>query len=145
MGNEDFRQRLSQLAESWEERRVSVTLGRRRVQPAQLELLGLIHGWAREALRDVVSVYGSTVKAALSPLESGGGQTFRVEVGESHATFEVMLDGGHKDSWRTTAVVRLSGEPAEKAHSHRPREWSRRRVEEIVLQMVGAFERGRVA
>jgi len=92
---------------------------------------------------DVAFVYGAAIETEISSIGSPDDHLFVMKVGPSHANFRLEEDGGHEGVWRIAAVATLSGDAPEKVHAHRPREWTRQRVEEIVLQLASAFERSR--
>lgn len=143
---EPFERRVRALRDSWEERRQVRQLSHAQEFSAQFRLLATLHAWAVQAIDDIGRVYGPGVSVTLSParLPSEAG-AFTITVQERFtATFTLMERRGTPGSWRLDVQVSDRGTgngstPAGPERRHGG--WTRARFEEIVLSLLGAYER----
>ena len=126
------------------ERRETGTLSRSHDLESQLRVFENVHRWASECLGDIDIVYGEALNTAIDPLAgSGASRRFAVVVGgDERATFELVDRGtAERPAWLVVVRVAAGGRPREA--ERRIRFWRRPQVEEIVLSLLGAYERAR--
>ncbi len=137
-----FEARVRSLHQAWLERRESWVLSRTHDVDSQRLVLANVHRWASECIEDVRHVYGETLPLTIEPL--GERDCFDVAIGASQcATFELVdRRNGERPSWQVVArVVTRGDEDAQAADERRVRRWGRAQVEEILLSLLGAYER----
>lgn len=91
---------------------------------------------------DIDIVYGEALNTAIDPLAgSGASRRFAVAVGgDERATFELVDRGtAERPAWLGVVRVAAGGRPREGERCIRF--WRRPQVEEIVLSLLGAYER----
>lgn len=137
-----FEARVRSLHQAWLERRESWVLSRAHDLDSQRRVLANVHGWASECIEDVRHVYGETLPLTIEPLGEPG--CFNVAVGASQCATFALVDRGNPErpSWQVVArVVTHGDEGGQAADERRVRRWGRAQVEEILLSLLGAYER----
>ena len=143
---ESFLGRVQALRQSWVERRQMKGLTSAHDFASQYQLLLTLHGWANQNVGDVRAVYGPELRAVLSPapgLEEGP-PAFCVTFAEAYrVTFALTerrrLGAAHWFISVNTAGPRGGAVAAgpERRNGH----WTRSRMEEVLLSVLGAYER----
>ena len=137
-----FEARVRSLRQAWLERRESWVLSRAHDIGSQRRILANVHAWASECIEDVRQVYGETLPLTIEPL--GERDRFGVLISADQcAAFELVDRGSdERSSWQVVARVATRGaEAAQATDERRVRRWSRAQVEEILLSLLGAYER----
>ncbi|MGD9932572.1 MAG: hypothetical protein AB7T37_02550 [Dehalococcoidia bacterium] len=146
-GSGSFESRLRALYDRWEERREIGLLARSHDFASQFELLRRMHGWATECSEAVVRVYGAELPVTLSPMpDPGDNPAFTLSIGRGRVTFSLInRDRATSQSWFITGqrVAAGSGTPSAVGPHRSDGSWSRPLVEELLLDLVAAFERRR--
>lgn len=148
MSGDSFQRRVELLRDSWAERRQLKGLASVHDFESQFGLLGTLHTWAEEATNDVLAVYGSTLAMSVSPRPDSvnGSQAFSVTVGDSYTVTFSLTErrrmGGSR--WFISVTVG-SGGPGGSIVAAGPErrngQWTRARLEDILLSVLGAYER----
>lgn len=145
MIREPFRYRVEALREAWRDRRDAARLSARRDQPAQEQLLRLLHEWVAASLVDVRAVYGPSLPAFLDPESAeaaAAAGAFTVTIGPGAAAFALRQqrrEGAH--AWRIASTITVAGQPLSAARGARARRWTRAKVDDIILTLLAAYER----
>ena len=144
---ESFVGRVRALRESWLERRQIARFATARDLQSQHELLLTLHSWAADAVTDVRAVYGESFAVELTPPpavpEVAAGFTVAVK-GEHAVTFALAerrrLAGSR---WHVAVTVREPGSVGitQAGPERRNGQWTRGRLEDLVLSILGAYER----
>jgi hypothetical protein len=144
---ESFATRVQALRESWAERRQVARYSGSHDFDSQLQLLLTLHEWCSEAVAEVQSVYGDTLDIDLSARPNASEQPpgFTLLVGGSYAiTFTLVerkrLAGSR---WHVSVAVRSpgSGTVTHAGPERRNGQWTRTRLEDVLLSVLGAYER----
>ena len=147
MSGESFGQRVRQLRDSWNERREARGVARAHDFESQFELLGTLHRWAEEAVSEIQGVYGDAIRVSLTPDQlDAGSAAFTAFLGDSFGlTFS--LDERRRlgaSRWFISASVgsrAVDRGQAAAAPERRTGLWTRKRLEELFLTILGAYER----
>lgn len=137
-----FEARVRSLHQAWLERRESWGVSRAHDIDSQRRVLSNVHRWASECIEDVRHVYGETLPLTIEPL--GERDRFEVLIGAGQCAAFALTERGNggRASWQVVAqVVTRGGEAAEATDERRVRRWGRAQVEEILLSLLGAYER----
>jgi hypothetical protein len=152
MHSEPFVGRVQALRESWEERRQLRSIAGLHDYASQLRLIQAMHGWAEEAVEEIRTVYGGAVSISLSPCPEAPPDHREVELG-----FAVMVEPRFSavfvlhdrrrapgPSWGISVSVASDGAGATLLGAgleRRNGQWSRARMEGVLLSLLGAYER----
>jgi hypothetical protein len=147
MSAESFQRRVALLRDSWAERRELKGLATVHDFDSQFRLLRTLHGWAEAAARDVAEVYGPELSVTLSPApQRGANPAFTITVADQF-TVTFLLGERRRtaaSTWFITVMVG-SGAPGgpivAAGPERRTGQWTRTRLEDIVLSVLGAYER----
>lgn len=150
MHRETFLSRVADLRDSWSERRALSRFAGAHDFASQFRLLLALHGWATQAAADVSSVYEDGVAIAISPRpdRAVAPQAFSASIGEHTATFtltERSRIGGSR--WHVSVAMtagRRDGAVSQVGPERRNGGWTRGRIEDLLLSLLGAYERSRV-
>lgn len=147
-GHENFRRRVAQLRDSWEERRALKGFAGASDFNSQYTLLTTIYRWVEEAVADIRDVYGDTLAVNLGPEPNPGGPppAFALTLGDATTLTFAMVERTRSDSPRWAIAVTIgTGGPAgavvAAGPERRSAQWTRARVEDILLSVLGAHER----
>jgi hypothetical protein len=147
MTPDTFVSRVHHLRGSWQERRQVKGLATAHDFDSQFELLRTFHRWAQEAVSDIRSVYGQALDLFLSPEPGKEGQpAFSVVLGGMFSiTFAlVQRTRSGTNGWFVAVSEALSG-PGGRISAAGPErrngQWSRSRVDNLMLSLLGAYER----
>lgn len=149
---EPFAQRVQSLRETWLERRMVKALASAHDRESQFQLLATLHQWALQAAADIQRVYGETLIVEVSPAP---------EAADASPCFHVLVDRGYSvsfglaerrrasgGSWFVDASVMGGGRGGgaiAAGPERRNGQWTRGRLEELLLSVLGAYERASVA
>jgi hypothetical protein len=148
MSGENFQQRVSVLRDSWAERRQLQRLASVHDFESQFGLLRTLHAWAEAATADIRAVYGDELQVSLSPAPGPGTATrsFSVTLGDSY-TIACMLaerPRGGGSRWSVAVTVSSTGPGGSMMAAgpeRRNGQWTRARLEDILLSSLGSWER----
>jgi hypothetical protein len=144
-----FADRVRALRGSWEERREAKSLAGAHDFESQFELLEMLHGWTVRAAADVAEVYGGDLELRLSPPPSRS---------PGNAAFAVVVAGAFVLSFRLAERQRMGaagwfvsvsvaattgGNAVMAGPERRYGQWTRGRIEELLLTVLGGYERSR--
>jgi hypothetical protein len=148
VSGETFQRRVELLRDSWSERRQLGGLAGVHDFDSQFRLLLTLHGWARDATAVIERVYGPELSVSVSPAPAAGaaGPAFTVTLGENHTVSFLLTErrrvGGTR--WHISVTVG-SGGPGGAIVAAGPErrngQWTRGRLEDILLSVLGAYER----
>lgn len=148
MNRESFLQRVQTLRESWSERRQVRALASSHDFESQFQLLAMLHAWARDAVQDVQEVYGDELSVELGPEpgheDRNPGFTITLAPGYSAALVLVERQRTGASHWFVSVTLNSAG-PGASAVSAGPQrrtgQWTRGQLEDLVLSLLGAYER----
>ena len=148
MDGTSFEERVRLLRLSWEERREAATLGRGRDRASQHRVLRNVHAWAGEAIADARQVYGDEPGITISPFDAWD-EAFSVTVAGHHRAEFALVERPSRRTGEWRVIARVTADPGappgELGPERRTRHWTRRRVEDVLLTLLGAYERTRTA
>ena len=130
---EPFAQRVQSLRETWLERRMVKALASAHDRESQFQLLATLHQWALQAAADIQRVYGETLIVEVSPAPEAGLAERRRASGGSWFVDASVMGGGRGGGAIAAGPERRNGQ------------WTRGRLEELLLSVLGAYERASVA
>ncbi len=142
-----FHDRVLELREGWRRRRELRRLVSGSERAAQEALLRELYGWAAQAAADIRAVYGDELPLVLAPSAwEEGADGFRLSLGGRFG-LQMCLVERAPDQWAVAAYVTGPGEPGPRrvGTPRRNAAWTRRRFEELVLGLLAAYERERLA
>ncbi len=146
---EPFRRRVEQLRDAWAERRALRGIAGAHDRASQAALLRTLYSWAVEAAAEVRAVYGAGLPVEVSALPPGDeASAFTVSLARDYtltfALVERRRTGGPR--WHI-AVTRSTpgprGTTAAAGPERRNGQWTRARLEDLLLSLLGAYERER--
>lgn len=149
MSSESFQRRVEVLRESWAERRYLKDVASSQEYEPQFQLLESLHRLAESAVAEIRSVYAEDIDVTLGPMPDRGNSSpaFSVTIGGSY-TVTFLLDERRRTPlarWFVSATI-SSGGPGgavtAAGPARRDGQWTRLRVEDIFLSVLGAYERG---
>lgn len=154
MHNEPFAIRVQTLRDSWAERREVRGIAHIHDYESQLRLLKAMHGWAEHALTEIHDVYGDSLFATLTPCPEAPPNDreeergFAVALGTGFGAAFVLHDRRRLPgpSWSISVSVASAGSAGTTAAvgpERRNGQWTRTRLEEVLLSLLGAYERSR--
>jgi len=148
MSLEPFADRVRALRDSWMERREVKALAGTHDFDSQFQLLSTLYSWTARAAVDVSEVYGRDLELRLSPPPSPLGRD---------AAFSVVVADAFVLSFRLTERQRLGtagwfvsvsiastgtgGNAVMAGPERRYGQWTHGRIEDLLLTMLGAYER----
>lgn len=145
--DEPFALRVKSLREAWLERRMVKALAGSHDRDSQFQLLAALHQWAVQAAADIQRVYGEALHVELSPSPEPRDPApgFSVAVGRGYS----VSFGLHQrrraagSSWFVDATVVDAGRGGAVAAGpeRRSGQWTRGRMEDLLLSVLGAHER----
>jgi len=148
VATEPFADRVRALRDSWLERRQVRALASAHDFDSQYRLLRTLHEWASEGVRDIHGVYGPSLPIRVSPPPRPDRReaAFSVVLGDAHvlsfALSERRRAGGSR--WYIAVSIGSAG-PAGNAVAAGPErrngQWTRGRLEDLLLTVLGAWER----
>ena len=148
MSSDSFERRVHALRESWAERRQLRTLGSSHEFEPQFQLLESLHAFAASAVRDIRAVYEDALDIDLSPLprRSDEQPAFSVAIAERWLVTFTLSERRRAGAIRWFVSVTIgSGGPGGAITAAGPErrngQWTRLRVEDILLSVLGAYER----
>jgi hypothetical protein len=150
MQRPSFVSRVEALRDSWYERRTLLRLAGSHDFDSQFGLLLTLYDWAAAAVADAAGVYDGDVPLLLSPrpdrrlVEPSFSVTIAGRDGVLFALAERRLTTGSR--WHVTAALttaRRDGAVTNAGPERRNGGWTRGRVEDLVLSLIGAYERSR--
>ena len=148
MSGDSFQRRVALLRDSWAERRQMKGLAGVHDFDAQLDLLVTLHGWAESAVADIVAVYGDDLAISLGPVPTDSTQNpgFSVTLGDNYTVTFSLTERRRMSGMRWFVAVTVSsvgpgGASAAAGPERRNGQWTRARLEDILLSVLGAYER----
>lgn len=149
MTGEPFANRVQALRSSWIERRHVKTLAGAHDYMSQYRLLLTLREWAVQAARDIRAVYGPEPSVVISPEpgRSDPGAGWRVTVDGQHTlAFELSeRRRGGVARWSLSASISSAGADGAALVATGPErrtgQWTRGRLEDLLLALLGAYER----
>ncbi|GBD24508.1 hypothetical protein HRbin29_02186 [bacterium HR29] len=142
-----FHDRVLELREGWRRRRELRRLASGGERAAQEALLRELYGWAARAAADIRAVYGDELPVVLTPSTwEDGTEEFRLGLG-GQCGLQMCLVEWAPGQWAVAAYVTGPGEPGPRrvGTPRRNAAWTRRRFEELILGLLAAYERERLA
>ncbi|MCX7618345.1 hypothetical protein [Tepidiforma sp.] len=146
---EPFRRRVEQLRDAWAERRALRGIAGAHDRASQAALLRTLHGWAAEAAADIRAVYGAALPVQVSPLPPGEeAAAFTVSVARDYTLTFALVERRRMGGPRWHIAVTLStagprGAAVAAGPERRNGQWTRARLEDLLLSLLGAYERDR--
>lgn len=148
MATERFADRVRALRDNWVERRQVRALASAHDFDSQYRLLCTLHEWAGEGVRDIRGVYGPLlpVRVSPSPPDDRRNASFSVVLGDAYVLSFALTDRRRSGASRWyIAVSMASAGPAGNAVAAGPErrngQWTRGRLEDLLLTVLGAYER----
>ncbi len=145
---ETFANRVQTLHESWAERRQVARLAGEHDFESQLQLMATLHEWVASASADIAEVYEGQLSVRISPPPGRN---------DLPPAFTITLEGRHSVTfslaerrrmngtrWHVSVSIASSGPGgsiAQAGPERRNGHWSRSRVEDVLLSLLGAYER----
>ena len=145
MSGESFQRRVELLRDSWAERRQLKGLASVHDFDSQIRLLTTLHSWTEEAAADIAAVYGAALSLSVSPApeSSSSNPAFTVTIGENYTVTFLLSErrrmGGAR--WFVSVTVGSGGSIVAAGPERRNGQWTRGRLEDILLSVLGAYER----
>ena len=143
-----FAQRVRALHEAWLERREVRAFAGSHTREAQLELLLALHRWAEGAVRDIGAVYGPELVAELGrvPKREDPSPAFTVSLAGNHVLTLSLLERRRMNVQHWYVSVSYSstvdgGEGVMAGPERRNGQWTRSRLEDLLLSILGGYER----
>ncbi|HMO54335.1 MAG TPA: hypothetical protein PJ994_07520 [Tepidiformaceae bacterium] len=148
MSGESFERRVEILRDSWAERRQLKGLASVHDFESQFALLNTLHGWAEAAATDIRKVYGESLMVTISsiPGRDDSVPAFAVTIGHSHTVTFVLTERRRMNGsrWFISVTVGAGGPGGALVAAgpeRRNGQWTRGRLEDILLSVLGAYER----
>lgn len=115
---------------------------------SQLELLRTLHSWAESAARDIRTVYGPAIAVGVSGVPAAGvsNPAFSLTVSGNYAVTFALHERRRLDAPRWFISVTVSsggpsGAIVAAGPERRNGQWTRARLEDVLLSVLGAYER----
>ncbi len=150
MESEQFDGKIRALRQLWDEKRQTAQLSTGDEFATRFDLLRLIHRWLEESLVAIARHYGEAVGARLGPLPSPENATdgFTLTIFESYVLkFRLASRKGPVgEIWTVVGEAgNLGSRPMLTAlgPTRRHGQWTRERIEQILLSILSQFERDR--
>jgi hypothetical protein len=148
MSHESFQRRVAVLRDSWAERRALKGIGSAHDFDSQHNLLLTLNRWAEEAAGDIRAVYGEALAVNISPSpdQAGPAPAFVVTLGDNYTVTFVLSERTRMGNPRWAIAVTVAaggpgGSIAAAGPERRNSQWTRGRLEDILLSVLGAYER----
>lgn len=148
MGGETFSQRVQNLRDAWAERREIKGMAGAHDFESQFRLLVALYGWASEAVHEIETVYGDAMHITLTPPPTPEpyGAAFSICVADQFTlTFgltERQKLGGSRWALSVSLGSKGTGGGAiEAGPGRRDGHWTRGRLQDLLLSLVGSWER----
>ena len=148
MSSEPFARRVHQLRDAWVERRQVKTFAGAHDLGSQYQLLVTLYQWATESISDIVSVYGPEVHLAMTPKPDRADRepAFTVSFMEQYTLTFSLAERQRMSSarWHVTVSVASAGPDGSVVAAgpeRRNGQWTRGRLEDLLLSVLGAWER----
>lgn len=148
MDRENFRRRVAQLRDSWEERRTLKSFAGAPDFNSQFALLSSIYRWVEDAVADIRDVYGDSLAVTLGPMPTAEAPApaFALTLGDATTLTFAMVERTRVESSRWAIAVTIGtggpgGTVVAAGPERRSAQWTRARVEDILLSVLGAHER----
>lgn len=141
---DSFPAKVTALREAWLVRRHMKHLGQQRDLASRFELLEVLHGWTGRCLEAIADVYGSSLSIDFTP---------RPDLATDLLSFAVTLQGQYRVSfalyprdeaqmqWDLDVQVSTPNSVLAAGQSRSAGQWTRGRVEELLLTLLAAIER----
>lgn len=142
-----FRERVQALRDSWEERREVRPLAASFDLDSQCRLLAVLHNWAEDCAAIIRSIYGQQFDLVVESLPGGEPHAFSVRLGGVMSLTFALTQRRRQGSslWTISAHVSAIHRgflvPVDPERRNGP--WSRARLENLILSLLGAYERSR--
>ncbi|HET7737874.1 MAG TPA: hypothetical protein VFK32_04805 [Tepidiformaceae bacterium] len=146
MTGEPFPQRVQALRDAWRERREVKGLASNHDYGSQYALLLTIHRWAAQAARQIEEIYGADIAVMVSPApDKTGIPAFQFVLADAY-TVSFSLEERRRmgnSRWHISVSVAAGGSGGVVAAGPERRngQWTRGRVEDLLLSVLGAYER----
>ena len=148
MTGEPFGQRVQNLRDAWSERRAIKGVAGAHDLESQYHLLMTLHGWAAESVREIQTVYGDALRISLSPPPAldASGTAFSIFVANQFTlTFRLLarqrLGGSRWSISVSLGTAGSGGSTVSAGPERRSGHWTRSRLEELLLSVLGTWER----
>lgn len=145
MSGESFLRRVQVLRDSWAERRELKGLTGVHDFASQLTLLQTLYTWAEGSVGDITAVYGDELPIGLSPPPRGAGENpaFSLTLGDVHTVAFSLSERPRLGSprWSISVTVSSGGSIVAAGPERRNGQWTRSRLEDVLLSVLGAHER----
>jgi len=148
MSGESFSQRVQNLHDSWNERRQMKGIASAHDFESQFQLLSTLHSWAAEAVDEVHRVYGESVHISLSPSPTRDphGPLFSAFLGDSFTLAFALTERRRMGGSRwfisvSVGTLGAGGGVVPVGPERRNGQWTRTRLEDLLLSVLGAYER----
>lgn len=146
MTGEPFAQRVQALRDAWQERREVKGLASNHDYGSQYALLLTLHRWTAQAAAQIAEIYDGTLNVAVSAApDQTGIPGFQFVLADAF-TVSFRLDERRRmgaSRWHIAVSVAAGGAggvvPA--GPERRNGQWTRSRVEDLLLSVLGAYER----
>lgn len=147
MSGNSFAARVEMLRDSWLERRQLRNLASAHDFESQLGLLQTMYGWAQRSAADIKGIYGDSLDISLLP-EPGTATNFHAFSLTLAQSYTVTFGLGERrrsgsSRWFISATVTTGrgGAIVAAGPERRTGQWTRARLEDILLSVLGAYER----
>ncbi|MBI2767454.1 MAG: hypothetical protein HYX53_16285 [Chloroflexi bacterium] len=147
--NETFASRVQALRKSWIEWRQVKALASSHEFESQYLLLLTLHGWALQAAAEINAVYGEGLAVDVSPApdRNDAVAAFNVVVANSYTASFTLSERRRAgaSSWFVAVGLGAGGRGSTSVAAgpeRRNGQWTRGRLEDLLLSMLGAYERG---
>lgn len=147
MGGRSFVDRVEVLRDSWLERRELRDLSASHDFESQFRLLSTIYNWTASAVSDIQAVYGESLTVSLSPPPGAteGVPAFTVSLSDRCLVAFSASEKRRAGSSRWFIAVSISagrgGTVDAAGPDRRTGSWTRGRLEDLLLSVLGAYER----
>lgn len=146
--HDTFASRVQSLRDTWVERRQVGRLASAHDFDSQFRLLVTLHEWASAAVVDIAEVYGETPSVTVSPLPEHSDETpaFSIVVDAQHSLTLSLAERRRMGAprWHLSISISAAGSAHSAANAgpeRRNGQWTRTRLEDLILSLLGAYER----
>lgn len=148
MATEPFADRVRALRDNWLERRHVRALASAHDFDSQYRLLCTLHEWAAQGTDDIRRVYGPSLPIRLSPPRRVEPReaAFSLVLGDSYVLSFALSERRRTSGSRWYIAVSIassgpSGSVVAAGPERRNGQWTRGRLEDLLLTVLGAYER----
>lgn len=143
---EPFAQRVQALRDAWQERREVKTIASNHDYGSQYALLLTLHRWTAQAAEQIQETYEGSLTVTLSPAPDKEGVAGFLFVLADAFTVSFSLEERRRmgaSRWHIAVSVAAGGAGGVVAAGPERRngQWTRSRVEDLLLSVLGAYER----